>query len=122
MKKLILVAFTFLSITINAQSTINSYTSTLRFLNSDFLQSYQAARIAAPTMTLPNSLNTYTSTVGFNNTDIAQVYQSIRGIGGAINNFTSSIPSSTLFWNINGNELLTNTNSIGSNNNRSFFF
>jgi hypothetical protein len=116
MKKLILVAFTLLSITINAQSTINSYTSTLRFLNSDFLQSYQAARIAVPTMTLPNSLNTYTSTVGFNNTDIAQLYQSIRGIGGAISTGTANS------WNINGNAPTTNTNFIGTTNNRSLLF
>jgi hypothetical protein len=116
MKKLILIAFTLLSITINAQSTINSYTSTLRFLNSDFLQSYQAARIAVPTMTLPNSLNTYTSTVGFNNTDIAQLYQSIRGIGGAISTGTANS------WNINGNAPSTNTNFIGTTNNTSLLF
>lgn len=122
MKKIVLILFSFISIGIYGQSTINSYTSTLRFLNSDFLQTYQGARIAVRTMTLPNSLNTYTSTVGFNNTDNAQIYQAIRGIGGAISSLTTSIPSSTLFWGINGNEPTTNTNFIGTTNNTSLIF
>lgn len=98
------------------QSTTNSYTQTLKFFSSDLLQLYQGARIAAPTMTLPNSLTTYTSTLPFGNSDNRQIYNAIRGIGDAVST------GSTNSWNITGNSISTNTNFIGTTSNRSLLF
>jgi hypothetical protein len=97
-----------------SQSTTSSYTQTLRFFNSDNLQIYQGARIAAPTMTLPNSLTTYTSSLAFGNSDLRQIYNAVRGMGDAVSGSTNTS------WNITGNTVGTNTAYIGTNDNRSF--
>jgi hypothetical protein len=98
----------------SAQSTTTSYTRTLKFFSSDLLQMYEGARIAAPTMTLPNSLTTYTSTLPFGNSDNRQLYNAIRGIGDAVSSGTTNS------WNLTGNSVSTNTNFIGTTNNRPF--
>jgi hypothetical protein len=100
----------------SAQSTTTSYTRTLKFFSSDLLQMYEGARIAAPTMTLPNSLTTYTSTLPFGNSDNRQLYNAIRGIGDAVSGFTNTS------WNLTGNSVSTNTNFIGTTSNRSLLF
>jgi len=93
-----------------SQSTTSSYTQTLRFFNSDNLQIYQGARIAAPTMTLPNSLTTYTSSLAFGNSDLRQIYNAVRGIGDAV---TSSTVNA---WSINGNSVTAGLLGTTSNN------
>lgn len=114
MKKLLFFFYSLIvSFTLNAQSTVDSYTWTTRFFNNDFLQMYQGARLSAPTMTLPNSISTYTSTLPFVNTDNLQLYNAIRGLGDATSSFTNTS------WNITGNAISTNTNFIGTTTNRS---
>lgn len=98
------------------QSTINSFTYSTRFLNSDLLQMYEGARIAAPTMTLPSSISTFTYSQPFINTDNLQLYNAIRGIGDAVSTGSSNA------WNITGNAPATNTNFIGTTNNTSLLF
>lgn len=100
---------------VKSQSTIGSFTYTARFLNNDFLQMYQGARLSAPTMTLPNSLTTYTSTYPFWNNDNLQIYNAIRGIGDAVSSTTAT------GWQVTGNALGNNTSFLGSTDNRSFF-
>ena len=109
MKKLLTLLLITLGISVNAQSTLDSYTSSARFLSNDFLQIYQGARIAIPTMTLPNSLTTYTSTNPFQNNDLLQVYNAIRAIG-------SSTGSSSDAWSINGNSVTAGLLGTTSNN------
>ena len=97
------------SVVIKSQSTVNSYTSSLRFLNSDFLQMYQAARFSIPTFT-GSTVNSYTSTLKFQNSDNLQMYQVLRGIA-------SSSIDPTGFWSITGNTLSPDgTNYLGTNN------
>lgn len=94
-----------------SQSTTSSYTQTMRFFNSDLLQMYQGARIAAPTMTLPNSMTTYTSTLAFTNSDNRQIYNAIRGLGDATSSFTNTT------WNLSGNTLSSGLEYLGTNSN-----
>lgn len=109
----ILTAF---SLSLKSQSTINSFTYTAKFLQSDFQQLYQATRLAAPTMTLPNSMTTYTYSRNFNSSDNQQVYEAIRGLGSAISSYTGSA------WQTNGNAIGTNTNFIGTTTKTSLLF
>lgn len=112
--KLIIALISLYACSLFGQSTTNSYTRTLQFFNSDFLQMYEGARIAAPTMTLPNSLTTYTSTLQFYNSDNRQLYNAIRGIGDATSSFTNTC------WGITGNAISTNTSFIGTTTNYPF--
>ncbi|MFN7676851.1 MAG: hypothetical protein ACK5ON_12935, partial [Flavobacterium sp.] len=117
MKKIIYSLLIILAVVCaSAQSTTTSYTRTLKFFSSDLLQMYEGARIAAPTMTLPNSLTTYTSTLPFGNSDNRQLYNAIRGMGDALSGFTNTS------WNLTGNSVSTNTNFIGTTSNRSLLF
>lgn len=93
-----------------SQSTTSSYTQTLRFFSSDNLQIYQGARIAAPTMTLPNSLTTYTSSLAFGNSDLRQIYNAVRGMGDATSGFINSC------WSVNGNSVTAGLLGTTSNN------
>jgi len=101
---------------LNGQSSTSSYTQSLRFFNSDLLQIYQGARIAAPSMTLPSSTTTYTSTLKFTNSDNLQIYNAVRGIGQAVSSGTATS------WNLLGNSVSTNTTFIGTTSNRSLLF
>ena len=96
-----------------SQSTLNTYTFTRYFVNSDAQQIYEGARIAVPSMTLPNSLNTYTYTTPFKVSDNQQIYNAMRGIGDAVTTITANS------WNLTGNSVSTNTAYIGTKTNRS---
>lgn len=111
----LIIALAFLSPSfIKAQSTLDSYTNTARFLSNDFLQTYQGARIAIPSMTLPNSLTTFTSTNPFQNNDILQVYNAVRGMGAAVTSLTASC------WSVNGNSVTSGL--LGTTINQPFSF
>lgn len=93
-----------------SQNTLNSYTRTMNFLSSDYLQTYEGLRIAVPSMTLPNSMTTYTSTAAFGNSDIRQLYNACRAIGDAITTLTAN------GWALTGNTLSSGLEYLGTNN------
>lgn len=113
--KLIIALISLYACSLFGQSTANSYTRTLQFFNSDLLQIYEGARIAAPTMTLPNSLTTYTSTLQFFNSDNRQIYNAVRGIGDAVSSATN------LSWNLSGNSITGATEFLGTTSNNALY-
>ncbi len=78
--KLILATILIFGSTVmKAQSTTTSYTSTAKFISSDFVQLYNAFHFSVPSFT-GSTTKTYTSTIPFNNTDNLQIYNIARAI------------------------------------------